>query len=186
MKSLKLKSKWVSLLSITGIVAALVMALAAAPAGIAYADAATPPAKLSQARDNRLERWYQREQDWLTQQQDNLNKANTIVTKVQAFIAAQEANGKDVTALQTALAAFQQQIANAQAAHSTAASILSAHAGFDANGHVTDATQAHQTLMNGRQSLRDAHLMIKQAVLDLHRAIRDWRQANNAQPTTSK
>ena len=165
-------------LSISGVVLAGV--IAAMPASAAYAAPGTPPApgQPGAARNERLEQAYQREQAWLSQQQDNLNKMNSIADRVQQFITTQQGKGKDVSALQAALATFKSQIATAQASHATAANVLSAHLGFDANGKVTDAAQARQTLLDARQSLRDAHNVMRQAVLDLHRAIRAWRQAN--------
>jgi exonuclease VII large subunit len=179
MKIANVKSKLFSIvgsLSIAGLVLASVVV---APTGTALAQTATPPARVGQqARDERLERLYQRERDWLNQQQQNLDKTSQIVSKVQIYIANQQAKGKDVSALQAALAAFQQQIATMQSSHTTAANVLGSHAGFDANGKVTDPNQARQTLLDGRQALRAAHLILRQAILDLHRALRAWRQAN--------
>ncbi len=167
-------------LSIGGVVLAGV--IAAMPANAAVAAPGTPPApgQLWAVRNARLEQAYQREQAWLSQQQDNLNKMSSIADRVQQFITTQQGKGKDVSALQAALATFKSQIATAQTSHTTAANVLSAHVGFDANGKVTDAVQARQTLLDARQSLRDAHDVMRQAVTDLHRAIRAWRLANGA------
>ncbi len=175
------KSKWQKIiagLSISGLVLAGVMA--ASPITSAYAAPGTPPAQgqSAETRNARLEQAYQREQEWLSKQQDNLVKMNTLADKVQQFITTQQGKGKDVTALQAALATFQAQIATAQASHTTAANVLNTHLGFDANGKVTNAVEARQTLLDARQSLRDAHLVMRQAVNDLHRAVRAWRQAN--------
>lgn len=178
----KLKSKVYGViggLSIAGLMLAGV--IAAAPTGAALAAPGTPPAKqgqLDQAAKTRLEQAYQREQAWLSQQADNLNKLNNVAGKVQQFITTQQGKGKDVTALQAALTTFQSQIATAQSAHNTAAKVLSTHTGFDANGQVTEAAQARQTVLEARQSLRAAHTVMRQAVTDLHRAVREWRQAN--------
>jgi hypothetical protein len=176
-------------LSVSGLVLAVI--IAAIPATSAYAAPGTPPAQdqAAETRNARLEQAYQREQEWLSQQQDNLNKMNTVVVdKVQQFITTQQGKGKDVTALQAALATFKSQIVTAQSSHTTAANVLGTHLGFDANGKVTDAAQARQTLLDARQSLRDAHNVMRQAVLDLHRTIRQWRQVNGvkaAQPTAT-
>ncbi len=174
-----LKSKLFSLiggLSVAGLVLAGVVA---APTGTVLAQTATPPARPGlQSRGERLERWYQREQDWLDKQQQNLDRMNQIASKAQSYIANQQVRSKDVSALQTALAIFQQQIATAQSSHHTAANVLSHHAGYDANGKITNASQAQQTLIDGRQALSDAHLTMRQAVLDLRRAVRAWRVAN--------
>ncbi len=183
-----LKSKWqkiVAGLCVSGLVLAGI--IAAAPTHAAYAAPATPPAPVQteQTRNARLEKVYQREQQWLNTQQDNLNKMNNIADKVQQFITAQQGKGRDVTALQAALATFKSQIATAQASHATAAGVLSTHLGFDVNGKVTDTVQARQTLLDARQSLRDAHAVMRQAVYDLHRALRTWRQANGLKAATA-
>ncbi len=179
MKTANVKSKLYGIVGSLSIAGLVLVSVVAAPTGAALAQTATPPAKAGQqARDQRLERLYRREQDWLNLQQQNLAKTSQIVSKVQTYIANQQANGKDVSALQTALGIFQQQIATAQSSHTTAANVLGNHAGFDANGKVIDPIQARQTLLDGRQALRDAHLELRQAVLDLHRALRAWRQAN--------
>jgi hypothetical protein len=154
--------------------------IAASPATTAYAAPGTPPAPgQTENRAARLEQAYQREQEWLSKQQDNLAKMNTLADKVQQFITVQQGKGKDVTALQAALTTFKSQIITAQASHTTAANVLSAHLGFDANGKVTAVAQARQTLLDARQSLGDAHRVMRQAVNDLHRVIRAWRQANS-------
>ena len=134
--------------------------------------------EMEQARSERLEQAYVREQQWLSTQQENLNKMSSAADKVQQFITAQQGKGKDVSALQAALATFKSQIAAAQASHAAAATVLGTHSGFDANGKVTNAAEARQTLLDARQSLHDAHIAMRQAVRDLHRALRAWRQAN--------
>ena len=181
-KNLKSKlQKAIAGLSVSGLVLAGIFA--AVPPNAAYAAPATPPApaQTQQTRNARLEQAYQREQKWLSTQQDNLNKMNAVADKVQQFITTQQGKGKDVSALQAALATFKSQITTAQASHTMAANVLSTHLGFDATGHVTDAVEAHQTSLDARQSLRDAHDVMRQAVNDLHRAVRAWRQANGPQ-----
>ncbi len=179
MKLKNWKSRWFSMIGVLSIAGMILAGVVAAPTAAALAQAATPPPKAGQqVRDQILERAYRREQAWLALQQQNLDRMNQIVTKVQNYIAAQQAKGKDVSALQAALAAFQQQIAVAQSSHTTAATALGNHAGFDANGNVTDPALARQTILDGRQALRDAHRVIRQAVTDLRRASRAWRTAN--------
>jgi hypothetical protein len=101
-----------------------------------------------------------------------------MVAKAQARIDDWKNQGKDTTALETALTALKGQIAAAQAAHDQAADILAAHAGFDDSGKVTDREQARQTVREAGESLRDAQLDLKEARLDLLKAVRDWRKSN--------
>ena len=125
-----------------------------------------------------LKKDYQVEQNWLTKQQDNLNKTVVVVTNVQNLIAKANGQGKDTTALVNALATFQSQIATSQSSHNTAASILSTHSGFDVNGNVIDRDAARLTVNSARQSLSDAHNLLWQAANDLHQAIKEWRDNN--------
>ena len=126
-----------------------------------------------------LETVYQREQNWLVVQTTTLTDANTIAANIQNWINTLQGQGKDTTDLETALAAFNSQIATAQTNHDAAASTLASHAGFDANGQVTDRAQAASTLRQAYQSLQTAHLTLVSAVVDLRLAVRTWR---NAQP----
>ncbi len=175
------KSKWQRM--IVGLcVGGLVMAgvVAVIPAAAAQAAPATPTAPSQQqgVRDARLEKAYQKEQAWLTKQQANLDKLNTVADRVQQFITTQQNKGKDVSALQAALATFKSQLTAAHASHQTAAKVLSAHLGFDANGKVMETAQARQTLVDARQALRDTCNVMRQAGHDLRSAVRQWRQTN--------
>jgi hypothetical protein len=122
---------------------------------------------------------YQNEQKWLAIQQDVLGKANGAVTNVQDLISKAQAQGLDTSALSSALATFQTQITNAQASHTTAEGILSAHNGFDGSGNVTDPTAATQTVNDAHQSLLDAHNTLVQATADLMKAVDQWRDQNH-------
>jgi hypothetical protein len=117
----------------------------------------------------------QREQNWLERQQIHLTRANQVAAKAQDLIDKAQAKGVDVTDLVKALADFNTKIASAKTSHDQAASILSAKNGFDANGNVTDRQAAHQTVLDARNSLRQAHLTLANAVLSFHSAVLNWR-----------
>ena len=174
-----------------GMVLAVVTTLAAAlgglmlaPAAPAYADTGTlPVADAGNRVDERLARLYEREQHWLDLQADNLDHANEAVIRAQERIdsagsSALESQGKDTAVLEASLTSIKEQIATAQAAHDEAAAILASHAGFDDSGKVTDREQARQTVTDAGDALRDAQLALKQARLDLLKALHDWRKAN--------
>jgi hypothetical protein len=132
-----------------------------------------------------LEAQLTREQKALAQQQTTLGNTSKIVTQVQTIIANQKAKGQDTSALEAALAAFQQQVSTAQASNTTAGTLLSAHLGFDAGGKVTDPTQAHQTLVDGQHALQSARDTLKQAGQDLRNALQDYRDSHKP-PATPK
>jgi len=161
-----------------GPVAALAMlaGFVFAPTSTAYADDGTAAAPGGKA----LEKAYQRELKWLSIQQEHLNKAGEFTGKVQTFIDEQKAKGKDTSALEAALAAFNQQVAAAQGEHDNAASILSAHAGFDENGQVTNREAARETVKSAHEALANARKTLWQAERELRKALKDWRQANKS------
>ena len=138
-------------------------------------------------QDQDLQKDYQNEQKWLTIQQGNLGKTSDVVTKVQNLISQAQAKGKDTSALSTALATFQSEIATANASNTTAAGMLSAHNGFDGSGNVTDQTAASETVKDAHQSLSDARTTLLQASKDLRNAIDQWRKSNEptAVPVTT-
>ncbi len=96
---------------------------------------------------------------------------------LQARINLAKANGKDVTAVQTALDNLNAALKNAKPIYESMNGIVNAHQGFDANGKVTDAEKAKATLkemhakfeeiksaLGGtRQALRDALLAFRAA-----------------------
>lgn len=168
-----------------------VTAFGFSPATAVFADTGPTPAprarRTDEQKDQRLVFNYQNEQQWLSKQQGHLDKANQGVTKVQQLIEKAKGKNVDVSALETALAAFKTKIASAQSAHAQAASILAAHTGFDASGNVTDRTAAHQTLLDGRLALRDAQSILRQATAEFRQAVRTWRQQrlNKATPASN-
>ena len=142
-------------------------------------DTATAPNVRLPAERLILGREYAREQKWLAGQQNALDQEVKLGTKTQAWIDSLKAKGKDTTPLDQAMTAFNAQVANAQNVHNTAATILSTHAGFDANGLVTNFVQARATVRNARQSLWNARRIRLQARTDLIRVIVQWRWTNN-------
>ena len=175
MKRISLLSKFTTLVFSSLAVCALMLGSAwLAPAASAFAATATPPAANADA-NQRLQKAFQAEQTWLSQQSDNLSKANDAVAKVQAWINTKKSQGLDTSAVEAALSTYQTQIATAQLSHDTAAGILGGHAGFDGSGNVTDASQARQTVTSARQSLSDAHGVLVQAGKDLRAAVNLFR-----------
>jgi len=162
-----------------GPVAALAMlaGFVFAPTSTAYADDGMA---IAPGDGKRLEAAFKAEQKWLSIQQEHLNKAGEFADKVQTFIDEQKAKGKDTSALEAALAAFNQQVAAAQGEHDNAASILSAHAGFDENGQVTNREAARETVKSAHEALANARKTLWQAERDLRKALKDWRQANKS------
>jgi hypothetical protein len=157
--------------------ASMLVAMNLAIATPTYAQGPTPSNRSDPRRDAR-ERQFKREQDWFNDQTKRLADAKTIATKVQDYINAQNAKGKDTSSLVASLATYNSQISTAQGSHNTAGTLITAHAGFDANGKVIDLQLANQTVRDMRKSLMDAHLVLREAGRDLRKAIRAYRQTN--------
>jgi hypothetical protein len=125
-----------------------------------------------------LENLLKREQIVINDQQERLTLSQQAVGKAQQWINDLQAEGKDTTALQTALSAFQTGIAQAETSFTIAKQVLDTHAGFDASGQMTDATQAWKTLVDAGRAERQFHLTITQATIDFRAAVRAYLQAN--------
>ncbi len=167
---------WISLSAII-LLTAMVLAVFSPTTQVKAAAQADPTRtpKAGQQANQELAFTLQREQNWLGRQQLHLNQADQISTKAQNLIQKAQSKGIDVTDLNNALAAFNKQIAAAKTYHDQAASILSAKKGFDSNGKVTDPQAAHQTVLDARNALRQAHLDLSNAVVNLRLAIQNYR-----------
>jgi hypothetical protein len=177
-------------LAALGLTALVLVALSFlfSPATPAYASDPTPTVKPAKPDDAaakaRLAKAYEYQQMRLRMETDHLTLANDAAGRTQTMIDNQKAQGKDTTALETALSTFKTQVAAAQAAHDTAAGILDKHLGFDDRGQVTDLAQARQTVKEANRYMQDTRLTLRQAELTLRIAIRAWRQANAPHPAS--
>jgi hypothetical protein len=179
MKTQQLNFK-ILVLSVLAIALALFASVMLAPTGIASADSGTPTptAKGGEKANEVLEKFYEREVKMLAEQDKQLVKANDVASKAQDYIDEQKANGKDVTKLPAALGRMKAQIAKAQSAHDQATSILNRHAGFDANGKVTNAAPARQTIAKSRGPLNQAHDILRKVTQEFVRLLNNHREAN--------
>jgi hypothetical protein len=145
--------------------------LIAMPIGAAHADPLTQDGA-------RLENLLKREQILLSNQQERLNLANQIIAKADQWIADLKNRGKDTAGLETALATYKSRVAEAQTYLDTAKGVLDARAGFDADGKVTNRTDALKTVVEAGHLQRQFHLAITQATVDFRAAVLAYRQAN--------
>jgi hypothetical protein len=153
--------------------------LANVPAALAAEEAA--PAAQEGDHTRWLEHLYQRELWALEGQAMQLDFSRETAALAQEWIDDLAEQGKDVTGLVNALAAFNAGLEEAQGYHDTASPILSEHAGFDDNGKVVDQDQATETVRNAGRALRDAHRALLDAAIDFRRAVADWRREHLGQ-----
>ncbi|HTX91056.1 MAG TPA: hypothetical protein VMC09_07560 [Anaerolineales bacterium] len=172
------KTSWFKKIALGALVVALGLAafpaLGASAAGLN--DQTTPPA--NQPNYARLQQVWAREQSVYQREGNALSKASGFITKAQALLDKATAKGWDTSAVQAALNAFAAAIPAAQTAHDAGASIISSHAGFDADGNVTDRATALQTVKDLRDVLKNTRTAMNGTGKALHEAIKALREAH--------
>lgn len=111
-------------------------------------------------------------------QEKKLAYTEKVVTRTQKYIDKQAAAGKDVTDLNTAVAAYKAKVAEAQVKHDEAAAILTTHAGFDDHGQVIDQAAAQTTVDTAKAALLEADKLVNQAYNELMTAMAAWKKTH--------
>ncbi len=167
-------------------VSAAALIFAAFPVTSAYAADETPPAK-GEVSNEKLEKVWARQ----LQAYEKIGKAFTDVdahiAKFQERIDKAAAKGKDVSALQAALDAYEPALKAAQPTYASIASIVNTHAGFDASGKVTDAEQAKATVEQMRTKMQEIKSTMNGTFKALLEEMKAFREANKpAEPKTDR
>jgi hypothetical protein len=145
------------------------------------ADPGDPPAR-EEGGALRLELAYRRLVVAADVQAVYLDHAPDVAERMQHRVDELAEQGEDVRELEAALDAFGGALAESQRHYEAARAILEAHAGFDAEGRVTDREQAAKTVRDAGRALRDARRSLKEGTIELGRAARDWRREHRPQP----
>lgn len=127
----------------------------------------------------RLEKAYQRELGLLKAQAERLDRLDERADKFAERIAKLKDEGKDVAVLEKALADFKVKIAAARSQHEEAAIILNTHAGFDANGKVTDVAQASATVKDAGKIMRQIHQELRPTIREMVKVLRQFIRDNH-------
>jgi len=120
------------------------------------------------------------EQAWARQLKvyERMGKADDLVAKVQKLLDRATAKGKDVSAIQSALNAFGASLKDAKPIYESMNGIVNSHQGFDANGKVTDAEKAKETVKAMREKMQSIKTTMDGTGKALHEAIKAFRAAN--------
>lgn len=111
-------------------------------------------------------------------------RQDTFTNRIQQRIDRAKAKGKDVTAAQTALDAFEAALKDAHPIYESAQGIVNAHRGFDSSGQLTDPAKARETVQAMREKLKEIKDAMAGTGKALHEAIKAFREANpRPQPT---
>lgn len=120
------------------------------------------------------------EQIWARQLRayERMGKTDEFIGRVQKLIDRASANGKDVTAVQAALDAFQAAVKEAKPTYESMKGIVNSHQGFDANGKVTDPEKAKETVKQMREKMQEIRAALDGTGKALHEAIQAFKAAN--------
>lgn len=143
------------------------------------APAGTPdPAKINA----RLERVFFRQQKIV----ERSSHVDEQISRVETLLGMAKENGKDVSAVETALGAYKTAVTTAKPLQEQSAAIVQEHAGFDASGKVTEAETARQTVRTLADTLKQYRDSVGESAGALREAIQAFRQANpRLQPTAT-
>lgn len=145
-------------------------------------DPATPPS--AEISKEKLEQVWARQLRTYDRLGRGFERADDFIARAQNLIDKASANGKDVTALQAALEAFEASIKEAHPIYESAKGIVNSHQGFDQNGKVTDPEKAKETVRSMGEKLKEIRSVLDGTGRALREAIRAFREANpRPQPT---
>ena len=140
----------------------------------------TPPQ--GNVSNERLERVWARQ----LRTYKRMGRTDEFVERVQRLIDRAKANGKDVSAVQTALDAFKVAAKQAQPFYESIQGIINSHQGFDSTGKVTDPEKAKETVKAMHEKFKEIRDAMNGTGKALHQAIKVFRQANpRPQPTAT-
>jgi hypothetical protein len=134
----------------------------------------TPPAAQAEISNERLEKIWTRQ----LRSYERMGKTDEFVAKVQQLLDRAAANGKDVSAIQSALDAFVEAAKDAKPIYESANGIINSHQGFDADGKVTDSAKAKETVKALGEKLKEIRAAMDGTGQALREAIKAFREAN--------
>ena len=160
---------------------ALVAALAVASLPLMSASAAPStddPPPQREVSAERLEKVWARQLRLYEKIGKGYDRSDGFVEKVQTLIDKAGENGKDVSAVQAALDAFEAALKDAHPVYESAKGIINSHQGFDNDGKVTDLEKAKETVKSMGEKLKEIKESMGGTGRALHEAIKAFREAN--------
>ena len=160
---------------------ALVAALAVASLPLVGVSAAglddlNPPQ--GEVSNERLERIWARQLRLYERLGNGFDRSDDFVARTQELIDKAGANGKDVSAVQAALDAFESALKDAHSLYESGKGMVNSHQGFDNDGKVTDPEKAKETARAMGDKLKEIKDTMDSTGRSLREAIRNFREAN--------
>ena len=160
---------------------ALVVALSVASLpfiSVSAAGADDPNPPQGPVTNEKLEQVWARQQRAYERLGKGFDRADDFTARAQQLIDRAKENGKDVSALQVALDAFEAAIKEAHPVYEGGKGIINSHLGFDANGKVTDSEKAKETVRAMGENLKEIKAAMNGTGKALREAIKAFREAN--------
>jgi hypothetical protein len=164
--------------------AALVFAVF--PVTSAYAQDENPPSQDGKLTNEKLEKIWARELKAYERLGKGFSDIDGMIAKFQARIDKAAGNGKDVTALQSALDAFEAALKAAKPKYESMNGLVNSHQGFDANGKVTDVGKAKSTVKEMGAKLKEVKDAMGGTGKALREALKAFREANKPAETPTE
>jgi hypothetical protein len=143
----------------------------------------TPIPGLGRLPNATLTRMHKQEISWYMDQEALFKKANTLSATFADLIKAEASAGKDVTILQAGLDTFNAEVTASREIHTVAAATAIFTAiGFNNAGEVRDRLVAGQSILDGRESLKESHFRLIKAMADLRKSFTKWRHDRVGDP----
>ena len=155
---------------------AAALVFAALPMTSVFAQGENPPK--GEVSNEKLEQAWARQLKMYEKIGKGFEDTDAQIAKIQARIDKAAENGKDVTALQAALDAFESALKSAKPTYNSINGIINSHQGFDANGKVTDAEKAKATVEEMRTKMQELKSAMNGTGKALREALRAFREAN--------
>jgi len=169
-----------TLLSLAVIAAVVMLAL---PTGSVAGQAEDPPLEGGQAGEEPkgLDGWYADLLDRYERAGERIEKADEAAERLAQRIATLTEAGEDPAELQAILDDFQTNMEAVQAAYAELGEVIDEHAGFDADGQVTDESLAAATLRQIAEGLLDLHQLSEDARFELRWDLMEYRFENRGE-----
>ena len=154
------------------------LVFAAFPATSAFAQGENPPTTNGEVSNEKLEKAWARQLKLYNNLGKGFEDIDAQIAKFQKRIDKAAENGKDVTALQAALDAFEAALKSSKPVYDSMEAIVNAHNGFDAEGKVADAAQAKSTVQALGAKLKEVKSSMDGTGKALREAFKAFREAN--------